>query len=131
MRTSVGGAVARMLLDGGFSEVFARPPSAREHPEPIVCTQGAFERASRARGEERGTVAVEVLVVRGSPEEAGRDALRAETRLRRCAWEPYAGLGGRMRICGKETSVPGLRERDASGRWVWGFTVTVWVAREL
>ncbi len=55
--------VAKALIEGGFASYFASLPSADVEPEPIVLREGKFERVSRTEHEERGTVAVSVLVI--------------------------------------------------------------------
>lgn len=127
---SVARAVAGMLDDAGFVYVYTAPPSALDCAEPIVCLQGRFERDGRMEGEERGTIAVSVLVVRELASDAERDAEACELALRRCDWEPWADCG-RYRIVAMDTTAPEYVERDSSGRVVWGFEVHCTVARSL
>ncbi|MBP3885793.1 MAG: hypothetical protein J6D54_12780 [Olsenella sp.] len=127
---SVARAVAGMLDDAGFVYVHTAPPSALDCAEPIVCLQGHFERDGRMEGEERGTVAVSVLVVRELAVDAEAGAEACELALRRCDWEPWADCG-RYRIVALDTTAPAFVERDRSGRVVWGFEVRCTVARSL
>lgn len=129
MHESVARAVAGMLDDAGFVCVFTAPPSALDCAEPIVCVQGAFERDARmADGEERGRIAVDVLVVREVGLVAEEDCERCERMLRAYAWEPWADCG-RYRIVSLDTTAPAFREVDGSGRHVWAFAVECVVAR--
>lgn len=109
--------VAKALLDGDFASYFASVPSAADDPEPIVLRQGKFERVSRMEDEERGTVAVSVLVVREVEADAEADAMACERWLRRYGWERHAENGS-WRIAGLDTTAPAFRGRDGSGRFV-------------
>ena len=112
-----------------FTNYFTRPVSALECAEPIVGVEGTFERESRIDGEERGSIAVEVMVVRQDAQTAEADALACERLL--CGdWEPYAECGP-YRVVGVNTTAPALKEVDSSGRFVWAFTVTVTAVREI
>lgn len=122
--------VAEALLEGDFASYFASVPSALDDPEPIVLRQGKFERLSRIEGEERGTVAVFVLVVREVDATAEADAQACERWLRRFGWERHAEDGS-WRVVGMDTTAPAFLERDRSGRFVWGFDVTLTVVRSL
>lgn len=106
--------IAKALLEGDFASYFASVPSALDDPEPIVLRQGAFEREARMENEERGTVAVTVLVVREVEATADADAQACERWLRSYGWEPYAENGS-WRICGLDTTAPAFKERDGSG----------------
>lgn len=122
--------VAEALLEGDFASYFASIPSSADDPEPIVLRQGRFERASRMEHEERGTVAVTVLVVREVGAVAESDAQACERWLRRFGWERHAENGG-WRIVGMDTTAPAFKEIDGSGRHVWAFDVVLTVVRGL
>lgn len=122
--------IAKALLEGDFASHFASIPSAVEDPEPVVLRQGKFERASRIEGEERGTVAVTVLVVREVDATAEADANACERWIRRFGWERHAENGS-WRICGLDTTAPAFKERDSSGRFVWQFDVNLTVVRSI
>ena len=122
--------VAKALLEGDFASYFASIPSADVEPEPIVVREGRFERVSRTDGEERGTVAVAVLVVREVAATAEADAQACERWIRSYGWEPVAENGS-WRIVGMDTTAPAFREVDGSGRFVWQFDVILTVVRSL
>ena len=121
---------AQALLDGDFASYFANVPSASDDEEPIVLREGAFERSARGEDSERGTVTVEVLVVRELAADAEDDATACESWLRTWPWERHAESGD-WRVCGLDTTAPAFRERDGSGRFVWAFDVVYTVARSL
>lgn len=127
---SVTDSIAKLLVDAQFTSVFTQSLSALDCAEPIIVSAGAFKREERFADEERGHIAVTVLVVRELAAEAERVAEECERCVRRASWEPYADAG-RYRICGLDTSAPAFRERDSSGRYVWGFEVDVTVVRAL
>lgn len=128
---SCADSIAEMLADAHFSCYFSKvSPSALDCPEPIVVLEGAFSRDSRMAEEERGTVAVAVLVVRELSSDAERVATSAELAIRRADWEPYAD-GGACRIVGIDATAPAFKERDSSGRFVWSFEVACTVVRAL
>ena len=128
---SCADSVANMLADAHFSCYFSKVlPSALDCAEPIVVTEGAFERESRQAEEERGSVVVTVMVVREVMADAESVAVAAELAVRRADWEPYADAGS-CRIVGIDTSAPAFRERDSSGRFIWSFDVTCTVVRTL
>ena len=128
---SCADSIASLLADAHFTSYFTKVrPSALDCAEPIVVTEGAFERDSRMAVEERGTVAVTVMVVREVAADAETDAVAAERAVRRADWEPYAEAGP-YRIVGIDTATPAFRERDSSGRFVWSFGVTCTVVRSL
>ena len=128
---SCADSIASLLADAHFTSYFTKVrPSALDCAEPIVVTEGAFERDSRMAVEERGTVAVTVMVVREVAADAETDAVAAERAVRRADWEPYAKAGP-YRIVGIDTATPAFRERDSSGRFVWSFGVTCTVVRSL
>ena len=122
--------IAKALLDGDFASYFASVPSALDDPEPIVLRQGSFEREARFEDSERGTVAVTVLVVRDVEATAEADSIACERWLRSYGWEASAENGS-WRIAGLDTAAPHFIERDGSGRFVWGFDVTLTVVRYL
>lgn len=120
--------VAKALLEGDFASYFASLPSADVEPEPIVVREGKFERVSRMEHEERGTVAVAVLVVREVAATAEADAIACEKWIRAYGWEPVAENGS-WRIVGLDTTAPSFKEIDGSGRFVWAFDVLLTVVR--
>jgi len=123
--------VKNMLVSGDFSGYFSTfPPSARDHPECVVLLEGEFTRESAIEGEERGTVPVTILVVREDASYAEELAIAMERHLRGCDWEPFCEAGP-WRVVGLDTTAPALKERDSSWRFVWKFTVTLTVAREI
>ncbi|MRX79386.1 hypothetical protein [Enorma shizhengliae] len=125
----VAGAVASMLFALGFAGVFCAPPSARCCAEPIVVSQGAFEREARlADGCERGRVDIGVLVCREEAGAAEAACLAAERALRGAAW-PIDVDG--VRISSVDSDGAGPRGRDGSGRWLWGFTLICTVVRHV
>ncbi len=91
---------------------------------------GAYERATRMAEEERGTIGVTVLVVRETAGTAEEVAAGAELTVLRGDWEPYADAGA-GRIVGLDAGPASFKERDGSGRFVWGFDVACTVVREL
>lgn len=113
-----------------FTDLFTKPVSALACPEPIVLLQGAFEREALMADEERGTVPVTVLVVRGDADAAEAAAVACERLIMQMDWEPYADAG-EYRIIGIDTTAPAFKEIDSSGRTVWSFAVTVMAVREL
>ena len=128
---SCADSVAGILRDAHFTSYFTKvSPSALDCAEPIVVLDGGFERDSRMAEEERGTVAVTVLVVREALAEAENVATAAELAVRRADWEPYADAGT-YRIVGIDTMAPIFKERDSSGRFVWSFEVACTVVRAL
>ena len=128
---SCADSIASLLADAHFTSYFTKVlPSALDCAEPIVVTEGAFERDSRMAEEERGTVAVTVMVVREVAADAESVAIAAEKAVRRAAWEPYADAGA-YRIVGIDTSAPAFKERDSSGRIIWSFEVACTVVRAL
>ena len=120
--------VAKALLEGDFASYFASLPSADDEPEPIVLREGKFERVSRMEHEERGTVAVAVLVVREVAATAEADAIACEKWIRAYGWEPVAENGS-WRIVGLDTTAPSFKEIDGAGRFVWAFDVLLTVVR--
>ena len=123
--------IAKLLADAHFSCYFSKvSPSALVCEEPIVVLEGAFSRDSRMQEEERGTVAVTVLVVREVAAEAEAFAFVCERAVRRGMWEPYADAG-EYRLVGIDTTAPAFKERDSSGRFVWSFEVTCTVVRQI
>ena len=128
---SCADSIASLLADAHFTSYFTKVrPSSLDCAEPIVVTEGSFERDSRMAEEERGTVVVTVMVVREIAADAENDAVAAERALRRADWEPYAETGP-YRIVGIDTTAPAFKERDSSGRFVWSFDVACTVVRSL
>ncbi len=124
-------SIRKLLADAHFTNCFTKVlPSAHDCEEPIVVTEGAFEREFRLTEEERGSIAVTVMVVREVMADAESVAAAAELAVRRADWEPYADAGG-YRIAGIDTTAPSFKERDSSGRYVWSFDVTCAVVRSL
>lgn len=95
-----------------------------------MVTEGPFERESRMAEEERGMVAVTVLVVREVAVDAESVADSAERAVRRADWEPFADAGAYW-VVGIDTTEPTFKERDSSGRFVWSFEVVRTVVRGL
>lgn len=127
--------IANMLLSCGFPNVFPRIPSTLDCAEPIVVVEGSFARESRQVEEERGDVAVTVMVVREVAADAEAVANAAERAMRKADWEPYANAGS-YRIVGIDSTAPHFEERDSSGRdssgrSVWAFEVVGTVVRSL
>lgn len=128
---SCADSIAKLLVDAHFTSCFTKVlPSALDCAEPIVVVEGAFSRDSRMAKEERGAVAVTVMVVREVAADAESVAVAAELAVRRADWEPYADAGG-YRIVGIDTTAPTFKERDTSGRYVWAFDVMCTVVRSL
>lgn len=128
---SCADSIAKLLADAHFTSYFTKVlPSALDCAEPIVVTEGAFERDSRMAEEERGPVAVTVMVVREVAADAEAVAIAAEKVVRGADWEPHADAGP-YRIVGVDTTAPAFRERDSSGRFVWAFDATCTVVRSL
>lgn len=131
--TGGGGAadvVAALLRALGCGDVFACPPSARLCAEPVVVACGGWERESRqVDGGERGIREVEVLACREDPRAAEAVACALECGVRTAGWDGL-GAGWHMRVVAADTEAPTPRGRDGSGRWVWGFTVRLTIARD-
>ena len=128
---SCADSIAKLLADAHFTSCFTKVlPSALDCEAPIVVIEGAFARDSRLAEEERGSVVVNVLVVREAMADTESVSVAAELAVRRADWEPYADAGG-YRIVGIDTSAPAFKERDSSGRYVWAFDVTCTVVRSL
>ena len=128
---SCADSVVKLLADAHFSCYFSKVlPSALDCAEPIVVVEGAFSRDARMAEEERGAVAVTVMVVREVAADAESVAVAAELVVRRADWEPYADAGT-YRIVGVDTTAPAFKERDSSGRYVWAFDVMCTVVRSL
>ena len=124
-------SIKKLLVDAHFTSCFTKVlPSALDCAEPIVVVEGAFTRDSRMAEEERGAVAVTVMVVREVAADAESVAVAAELAVRRADWEPYADAGS-CRIVGIDTTAPAFKERDSSGRYVWAFDVMCMVVRSL
>lgn len=128
---SCADSIANLLADAHFSCYFSKVcPSALDCAESIVVVEGTFSRESRLAEEERGSVAVTVLVVCEVMADAESVAAAVERAVRRADWEPYADAGG-YRIVGVDITAPALKERDSSRRYVWAFDVTCTVVRSL
>lgn len=128
---SCADSVISLLADAHFASYFTKVlPSALDCAEPIVVTEGPFERESRMAEEERGAVVVTVMVVREAAANAETVAMAAESAIRRANWEPYADAGA-YRVVGIDTTAPAFKERDGSGRFVWTFDVAYTVVRAL
>ena len=124
-------SIKKLLVDAHFTSCFTKVlPPALDCAEPIVVVEGAFTRDSRMAEEERGAVAVTVMVVREVAADAESAAVAAELAVRRADWEPYADAGS-CRIVGIDTTAPAFKERDSSGRYVWAFDVMCTVVRSL
>ena len=120
-------AVATLLRALGYESVFCSPPPARVCCEPIVLTQGAWEREARlADGAERGRVPVDVLVCCEDPRDAEATCRAVERDLRRGSWTGF-GEGWRCRVAAADSGGSAPRGRDGSGRWLWGFTLILTV----
>lgn len=124
-------SIKKLLVDAHFTSYFTKVlPSAHDCEEPIVAVEGVFSRESRMAEEERGAVAVTVMVVREVAADAESVAVAAELVVRRADWEHYADAGT-YRIVGVDTTAPAFKERDSSGRYVWAFDVACTVVRSL
>ena len=121
----VADVVATLLGALGYGNVFCSPPPARVCCEPIVLTQGAFERDARlADGAERGRVPVGVLVCCEDPRDSEATCRAVERDLRRESWTG-AGDGWHCRVCAADSGGSAPRGRDGSGRWLWGFDLMI------
>lgn len=128
---SCADSITKLLVDAHFTSCFTKVcPSALDCAEPVVVVEGAYSRDARIAEEERGTVAVTVMVVREVAADAEAVAVAAELAARRADWEPYADAEA-YRIVGVDTSAPAFKERDSSGRYVWAFDVVCTVVRSL
>lgn len=124
-------AVAAELAGAGVAGARVRACSALACAEPVVVRFAGFEREARFDGEERGRALVEVLAVRETDAEAAAAAEAAEAAVRGANLNTWnEGLSG-ARALGADTEAPARRGRDGSGRWVWGFTARITVAREV
>ena len=126
----VANLVSKCLVDGDFSNYFSKVPSAVEYPEPIVLVEGAFTRESRIESEERGVVPIDVYVVREVAADAEAVAIACEQWVRAYGWERHSECWP-WRVVGVDTFAPAFDVRDSSGRYVWKFTVTVTVVRQV
>lgn len=129
---TAAGILATMLLAVGFEGVYIYPPSALYAPEPIVIRLGAWEREARlADGEgERGLVRLDVSVVRECWAVAEAVAHKVERTIRKGRWEGR-GDGWHVRMAGIDTGLPQCKGQDRSGRWIWGFSVWMTIARDV
>ena len=126
----VANLVSKCLVDGNFSNYFSTIPSAADCPEPIVLREGGFARESRIEGEERGTVPVDVYVVREVAADAEAVSIACEQWVRSYGWERHSECWP-WRVVGVDTTAPAFDVRDSSGRFVWKFTATVTAVREI
>ncbi len=126
----IANLLSKCLVDGDFSNYFSTIPSAADCAEPIVLREGGFTRESRIEGEERGTVPVDVYVVREVAGDAEAVAVACEQWVRGYGWERHSERWP-WRVVGLDTSAPVFDVRDSSGRFVWKFTVTVTVVRSV
>ena len=123
----VAGVVATLLRALGYGNAFCSPPPARLCCEPIVLTQGAWQREARlADGTERGRVPVDVLVCCEAARDAEATCRAVERDLRWGSWTG-AGEGWRCRVAAVDSGGSAPRGRDGSGRWLWGFTLILTV----
>ena len=123
--------MASCLVEAEFPNVFPKSsPSSLDCEEPIMLVEGAFARESRIEDEERGTVPVSVLVVREVSADAEAVAIACEQWIRHYGWERDVEAWP-WRVVGVDTTAPVFKERDSSGRFVWGFDVTVTVVRSI
>ena len=126
--SKVSDLIKNILVRGDFTNCFTKPVSALVCAEPIVLRDEGFVRTFRGDGEERGTAAIGVLVVREDPDEAEADAVLCEQLVRGCDWERDAEAWP-YRIVGVDTTAPRFEKRDGSGRVVWKFEVDVTAVR--
>lgn len=124
-------AVAGMLAAADLTGVFVAVPSALVCTEPVVVRFAGFSRESRQDGEERGVARVEVLVVRERDAGTMEAAFAAEAAVRASGCTAWNVEGSGVRVVGIDTEAPTFRTRDSSGRYVWGFTALLTVAREI
>ena len=123
--------IASCLVAAQFPNVFPRSlPSALDFPEAIVLVQGAFRREGAFEGEERGRVPVTAYVVRDVSADGEAVAIACERCVRHAPWERF-GERWPWRIAGVDTTAPFLKERDASGRYVWQFDIDVTAVRSI
>lgn len=128
---SCADVIGEMLGDAHFTSYFTKVlPSSLDYAEPLVVTEGAFERAARMADEERGVVAVTVSVVREASADAEAVAGACERAVRSGSWERHVETWP-WRIVGIDTTAPRFVERDSSGRFVWAFEAICTVTRSL
>lgn len=128
--SKISNLVKNILVRGDFTNCFTKPVSALVCAEPIVLREEGFVRTSRGDGEERGTVAVVMLVVREDPDAAESDAISCERLIRGCDWERDAEAWP-YRIVGVDTTAPHFKKRDSSGRYVWKIDIDVTAVRAI
>ncbi|WP_346697401.1 phage tail terminator protein [Thermophilibacter mediterraneus] len=131
--TRGGGAadvVAALLRALGYGNVFTAPPAARLCCEPIVVAAGEFARDARlADGTERGALPVGVTVCCDDPRDAEATARAVERDLRRADWTGR-DAGWHLRVVAADTAAPRPLGRDGSGRWLWGFSLSLTIERD-
>lgn len=129
-----GGAadvVAALLRSLGYGNAFAAPPAARLCADPIVVTAGEFSRDARlVDGAERGTLPVGVTVCCEDSRDAEATAHAVERDLRLADWTGK-GSGRHVRVVAVDTAAPRPLGRDGSGRWLWGLSALLTIARDL
>lgn len=130
-RGEVVDCAAALLAEAGYASVFVRPPAAWLCAEPIVLTCGEWSRDARTPdGQERGLRSVDALVCCEDAHDAEATCRGVERDLRTRDWEGV-GDGWRCRVAAVDSDAPCPRGRDASGRWLWGFTLLLKVVRDL
>jgi hypothetical protein len=126
----LGDMVASRLVGMGYANAYPYPVSVALCPEPIVVNVGPWEREIRQDGEERGSFRADVLVCCDDPADAQSTCRAAERDLHGAGWDFHLA-GWHMSLVGVDTTAPESRGRDRSGRWLWGFALTLTVVREL
>lgn len=127
---SAAATVAGKLAELGYTNVFTTPPSALVCCEPIVVSPGGWEREARLPdGSERGREDVGVLVCCDDPRDAENTCRACERELRGADWGA-AGADG-IRLVSVDSGGAQARGRDASGRWLWGFSLECVVVRKI
>lgn len=125
------GIVAEVLRSLGYKDVFLAPPAAWRCEEPIVLEYGEWRRLAKLDdGSERGERDIAVIVCREDAGQAEAVCRAAERDLRRDGWTGL-GSGWYCRVVARDTKPPEPMGRDASGRWLWKFTLTLTGARNL
>lgn len=128
---SAAATVAGKLAELGYTNVFTTPPSALVCCEPIVVAPGGWEREARLPdGSERGREDVGVLVCCDDPRDAEATCRACERELRAAEWDGAAGAEG-LRLVSVDSGGAQARGRDASGRWLWGFSLECVVVRKI
>ena len=123
--------VAGKLAELGYTNVFTTPPSVLVCCEPIVVAPGGWEREARLPdGGERGFEDVGVLVCCDDPRDAEGTCRACERELRAASWDGAVDSDG-CRLVSIDSDGPRARGRDASGRWLWGFSLRCVVVRKI